>query len=423
MGLDLFIKQADPAALPDAAGKRIIQAKFCYFKPCLQKAMLSKEDHLVSQHSVVISGTGLWTPSESITNEELVESFNEYVHRFNARNAEAIERGEMEALGVSNAAFIEKASGIKQRYVLNKEGVLDPDRMCPIIPERGDDEMSIQAEVAIKAVNQALKNAGKTAADVDAILVACSNMQRAYPAVAVEVQHYLGMERGWGYDMNVACSAATFGLQAGIDAIRSGSANCVVVVNPEITSAHLCWEDRDCHFIFGDVATAVVLEREDSADSSNQWRVHSTKLQTKFSSNIRNNFGFLNRCDESGVGARDKLFRQEGRKVFKEVCPMVADQILTHLDELKWSADDLNRMWLHQANLSMNELIAKRVLGRPADRVEAPVILDEYANTSSAGSIIAFHKHNADLNKGDRGVICSFGAGYSIGSVMVERIV
>lgn len=102
---------------------------------------------------------------------------------------------------------------------------------------------------------------------------------------------------------------------------------------------------------------------------------------------------------------------------------MVADQILTHLDELKWSADDLNRMWLHQANLSMNELIAKRVLGRPADRVEAPVILDEYANTSSAGSIIAFHKHNADLNKGDRGVICSFGAGYSIGSVMVERIV
>ena len=99
---------------------------------------------------------------------------------------------------------------------------------------------------------QALENAGKTAADVDAILVACSNMQRAYPAVAVEVQHYLGMERGWGYDMNVACSAATFGLQAGIDAIRSGSANCVVVVNPEITSAHLCWEDRDCHFIFGE---------------------------------------------------------------------------------------------------------------------------------------------------------------------------
>ncbi|MCB1837566.1 MAG: beta-ketoacyl-ACP synthase III [Alcanivoracaceae bacterium] len=376
----------------------------------------------MTQHSVVISGTGLWTPSESISNEELVVSFNEYVRRFNERHAAEIERGEVEALGPSDAAFIEKASGIKSRYVVNKEGVLDPDRMCPIIPERSDDEMSIQAEIAVKAIEQALANAGRTPADVDAILVACSNMQRAYPAVAVEVQHYLGMERGWGYDMNVACSAATFGIQAGVDAIRTGSAKCVVVVNPEITSGHLCWTDRDCHFIFGDVATAVVLEREEDAVAASPWRILGTRLQTKFSSNIRNNFGFLNRCDESGIGARDKLFRQEGRKVFKEVCPMVAEQILDHLGSLDLTPEDLNRMWLHQANLSMNELIAKRVLGRPADRVEAPVILDEYANTSSAGSIIAFHKHNADLAKGSRGVICSFGAGYSIGSVIVERL-
>lgn len=377
----------------------------------------------MSQHSVVISGTGLWTPAESITNQELVESFNEYVRRYNERHAADIESGEINALSGSDAAFIEKASGIKQRYVLNKEGVLDPDRMCPIIAERSDDEMSVQAEISIAAIKQALANAGRTPADVDAILLACSNMQRAYPAVAVEVQHYLGMEHGWGYDMNVACSAATFGLQAGVDAIRSGNARCVVVVSPEIPSAHLCWEDRDCHFIFGDVATAVVLEREEQASSANQWSIKGTKLQTKFSSNIRNNFGFLNRCDETGVGARDKLFRQEGRKVFKEVCPMVAEQILEHLGEVGWSSAELNRMWLHQANLSMNELIAKRVLGRPADRLEAPLILDEYANTSSAGAIIAFHKHNSDLAVGARGVICSFGAGYSIGSVMVERVI
>lgn len=377
----------------------------------------------MTQHSVVISGTGLWTPSESITNEELVQSFNAYVALYNKEHAAEIESGEIEALGTSDAAFIEKASGIKQRYVVNKEGVLDPTRMSPIIPERGDDEMSIQAEIAINAIKDALANAGRTPADVDAILVACSNMQRPYPAVAVEVQHYLGMEQGWGYDMNVACSAATFGLQAAVDAIRTGSADCVVVVNPEITSGHLCWTDRDCHFIFGDVSTALVLERADKATSANQWAVKGTRLQTKFSSNIRNNFGFLNRADESGIGARDKLFRQEGRKVFKEVCPMVAEQILSHLGEHSIAPGDLKRMWLHQANLSMNELIAKRVLGRPADRVEAPVILDEYANTSSAGSIIAFHKHNQDLPKGALGVICSFGAGYSIGSVIVERTV
>lgn len=376
----------------------------------------------MTKQQVVISGTGLWTPAESITNEELVESFNRYVELFNQANADAIDAGELEALQPSNAEFIEKASGIQQRYVINKSGILDPERMAPSIPERSDDEPSIQAEIAVNAIKQALESAGRTVADVDAVLVACSNMQRPYPAMAVEIQHYLGMERGWGYDMNVACSSATFGLQAAVDSLRSGSAKCIVVVNPEICSGHLAWEDRDCHFIFGDVATAMVLELEEEATSSNQWRVLGTKLATQFSNNIRNNFGFLNRADESGIGKRDKLFRQEGRKVFREVCPMVAKQISAHLGENELAADDLKRMWLHQANLSMNQFIARRVLGREATTEEAPVILNEYANTSSAGSIIAFHKHNQDLTPGDKGVICSFGAGYSIGSVIVEKV-
>ncbi|PNE03536.1 3-oxoacyl-(acyl carrier protein) synthase III [Alcanivorax sp. MD8A] len=373
-------------------------------------------------YSVVISGTGLWTPEQTITNDELVASFNQYVERFNADNADAIAAGEVTALDPSNSAFIEKASGIKQRYVINKSGVLDPERLAPSIPERADDELSLQAEIAVNAAKQALDNANLTANDLDAVLVACSNMQRPYPAMAVEVQDALGMEHGWGYDMNVACSSATFGIQAGVDAIRNGSARRVLMVNPEICSAHLAWEDRDCHFIFGDVATAVILERKEDATSDNQWEVLGTRLQTKFSSNIRNNFGFLNRADESGVGARDKLFRQEGRKVFKEVCPMVAEQITSHLADTDIAVDSVNRMWLHQANLSMNELISKRVLGRPATREEAPVILDDYANTSSAGSIIAFHKYNGDLPAGSHGVICSFGAGYSIGSVIVNRV-
>lgn len=375
----------------------------------------------MSQDSVVISGTGLWTPPQSITNEELVESFNEYVRRYNERHAAEIEAGERAPLAPSSTEFIEKASGIKQRYVLDKEGVLDPDRLCPRIPERPDEEISVQAELALNSIRPALEAAGRKPADVDAVLVACSNLQRPYPAMATEVQHYLGMEDGWGYDMNVACSSATFGLQAAVDAIRNGNARCVVVVNPEICSGHLAWEDRDCHFIFGDVSTALVLEREEDAISDTRWSVLGTRLRTRFSSNIRNNFGFLNRCDERGVGTRDKLFRQEGRKVFKEVCPMVAEQITGHLADLGIEPDQLSRMWLHQANLGMNELITKRVLGHVASRDEAPVILDEYANTSSAGSIIAFHRHRDDIQAGGKGVICSFGAGYSIGSVVVER--
>ena len=83
---------------------------------------------------------------------------------------------------------------------------------------------------------------------------------------------------------------------------------------------------------------------------------------------------------------------------------------------------DLKRMWLHQANLSMNQLIAKKVLGKEVDMIKAPVVLDEYANTSSAGSIIAFHKPSGDFTNGDTGLICSFGAGYSAGAVFVRKV-
>tara|TARA_B100000965_G_scaffold43114_1_gene31583 strand:+ start:976 stop:1716 length:741 start_codon:yes stop_codon:yes gene_type:complete len=245
-------------------------------------------------------------------------------------------------------------------------------------------------------------------------------MQRAYPAMAIEVQDALGI-KGFGFDMNVACSSATFGLQAAKDAILAGSARSVLVLNPEICSGHLAWEDRDCHFIFGDVCTAMIVERLETSTSADNWEILGSRLQTQFSNNIRNNFGFLNRCDESGVGARDKLFRQNGRKVFKEVVPMVAEMIVSHLSDEGIETDDLKRMWLHQANLGMNLLISKKVLGREATAEEAPVILNEYANTSSAGSVIAFHKYRQDMAAGEIGVICSFGAGYSAGSIIVKR--
>lgn len=369
---------------------------------------------------IVISGTGLYTPPESISNAELVKAFNAYVDRFNSDNAAAIEAGELAALNHSSEEFIVKASGIKSRYVVNKSGILNPERMLPEIPERNNDRPSVQCEMALAAAREAMAQAGKSAQDIDAVIVAASNMQRPYPAMAIELQSALGI-KGFGFDMNVACSSATFGLQQARDAIANSSARCVLMVNPEICSGHLNFRDRDSHFIFGDVCTAVIIERRESTSSDDCYRIIDSKLQTIYSNNIRNNFGFLNRCDESAVGNRDKLFVQEGRKVFKEVCPAVARQISEQLETLAIEPNSLKRLWLHQANLSMNQLIAKKVLGREAQPSEAPTILDEYANTSSAGSVIAFHKHRADLQSGDRGVLCSFGAGYSIGSVVLEK--
>lgn len=371
-------------------------------------------------HNVVISGTGLYTPANSISNDELVESFNAYVRLFNAEHAVAIEGGEVQALTESNAAFIEKASGIKSRFVMDKAGILDPTRMTPRIPERSNDEWSILCQMGVAAAEQALARAGKTAADVDGVIVACSNLQRAYPAISIEVQAALGIQ-GFGYDMNVACSSATFGIQAANNSVQLGQARAVLVISPEICTGHLNFRDRDSHFIFGDAATAVLVERADLATSAHQFEIVGTKLLTQFSNNIRNNFGFLNRAAEEGIGAPDKLFVQEGRKVFRDVCPMVAELIGTHLAQNQLGIGDVKRLWLHQANLSMNQLIARRLLGREAEAHEAPVILDTYGNTSSAGSVIAFHKNQDDLPSGALGVLSSFGAGYSIGCVLLRK--
>ena len=370
-------------------------------------------------HHPVISATGLFTPSDSISNQELVASFNAYVELFNLENAAKIANGEIAALQPSSVEFIEKASGIKSRHVLAKKPILDPAIMSPRWKERANDELSIMAEIGVAAARQALDRAGRDPADVDAVLCAASNMERAYPALAIEIQNALGIE-GFAFDMNVACSSATFGIQTAGDYVRSGNAKSVLVVSPEITSGHLNWRDRDGHFIFGDVATAVLVEDSSIAPESH-WDILGTKLKTVFSNNIRNNFGFLNRADPANADNPDKLFVQEGRKVFKEVVPMVSSMILAEADRLEIDTRGLRRLWLHQANAGMNRLIAHRVLGHEAGADESPMVLDSYGNTSSAGSIIAFHLNCDDLKTGDIGLICSFGAGYSAGTVFVKK--
>jgi beta-ketodecanoyl-[acyl-carrier-protein] synthase len=234
------------------------------------------------------------------------------------------------------------------------------------------------------------------------------------------VQEALGT-KGFAFDMNVACSSATFGINVARDMIAAGSVRRVLVVSPEICTGHLNFRDRESHFIFGDACTAVVLEDLDKCTAPEPYEILGTRLATKFSNNIRNNFGFLNRAAPEHAGDADKLFVQQGRKVFKDVSPMVAELVSSHLDSLGIAPSAVRRMWLHQANGTMNQWITRKVLGREATAEEAPSVLEDYANTSSCGSIITFHKHRAGLAVGDVGVVCSFGAGYSVGSVIVRK--
>ncbi|ABE75191.1 beta-ketoacyl-ACP synthase III [Psychrobacter cryohalolentis] len=377
-----------------------------------------------------ITGTGLYIPPFSISNEELVESFNQYVEKYNTKHAADIEAGTLTALQPSSAAFIEKVSGIKSRYVMEKDGILNPDIMAPVIAYRNlGEELSIMAEMGVAALNDALADAGLEANDLDGIILACSNFQRTYPAVSIEIQNAIGMVGGFAYDMNVACSAATFGLSQAHGSIASGLAKRVAVVNVEITSAHLNWRNRDSHFIFGDVATACIVEE---LDTPKGYEILNSKLFTQFSTNIKNEYGFMDRSEFLAAQTEmypdikepvtDKLFLQNGRKVFREVCPKVSEVITEHLQENNIATSDVKMMWLHQANANMLDLILRTVIGKEADKAIVPSVIAEFANTSSASPMIVFHRYKDDLASGDLGVICSFGAGYSIGSVIVRKV-
>ena len=270
------------------------------------------------------------------------------------------------------------------------------------------------------AASDAIKDAGISAADIDAVVVSCAYTQRSYPAIAIEVQNELGIE-GFAFDMLVACSAATFALHRAYEMVAAGTARRVLLINPELTSPQVNYHDRDSHFIFGDVATAAIVERGDICTADQRYEILSTKAMTKFSSNVRSNMGYLSRVNDVDPFGADKLFHQNGRSVFKEVCPMAEQHLRSHVESLGFTIADIKRWWLHQANINMNQMVIKRLFEREATFEEAPIILDTYANTASAGSIIAFHLYKRDLAKGDLGVICSFGAGYSIGSLVVRK--
>ncbi|HET9843830.1 MAG TPA: beta-ketoacyl-ACP synthase III [Gammaproteobacteria bacterium] len=370
----------------------------------------------------VITGTGFYHPPFAITNHELVTSFNQYVDLFNTQNKDAIENGTKTPLEYSSAEFIEKASGIKNRYVIDKHGILDIHRMRPYFAQREDDALCLQAELAVNAISPALQNAYKKNTDIDAIILSTSVLQRAYPNIAIEVQNALSAT-GFAFDMSVACSSATFGLSMANDLINSDQADLVVVVSPEISSAHLDFTLRDAHFIFGDAATAVIVENKHKVRQKIAWDILSSHRTTEYSNHIRNNFGFINACElKNDESLAIKLFTQKGRKVFRDVVPKAFEHILAHCEKHYLNSHDIKRYWLHQANRHMNDLIAKKLLNRDPTFEDAPLILDQYGNTASAGSIIAFHQYRDDLPIGTHGMICSFGAGYSIGSLLVKKI-
>ena len=382
----------------------------------------------MSEENIVVSGTGLYTPPYAISNEELVESFNSWAEQHNSENAAAIFAGEKEEKQLSDVDFIEKASGIKSRFMMEKAGVVDPGRLRSKLSPAAEPDtffgVPAQVVMALGAAAEALAKAGLEGPDIDLVIFSSSVFERFVPSIAVEIQSELGAG-GFAYDMAVGCSSATFGMSNAMDAVRGGIASRVLVITSEYITPAMNFKDRDSHFIFGDACVAMVVESERTTKSKTAFRIRSRKLFTKFSMNIRAGFGtrlFLEEGDDLLKENPDVRFLQNGRTVFKELVPRVIRLVKGHMAEQNLEISQVRRIWLHQANIHMNEMAGRKILGEMPTQDKAPIILDEYANTAGAGCIIAFHKFKEDFESGEIGVLCSFGAGYSIGCLVLERV-
>ena len=370
-------------------------------------------------HNIHIAGTGLWYPEEKISNEELVNTYNTYVEKFNTENKSKINDGSVVPMEYSSVEFIEKASGIKSRHVVDKEGILDINRMMPRVQNELEGRMSAHVEAGIKASQDAMKQANVTPEQIDGVIVGTSHSARNYPAIAIEIQNELNI-KGYAYDMLVGCSSTTFAINNAFSDIASGLAETILVVNPEINTPGVDFTRRDNHFIFGDGCAASVIQK--NSKSQKAFKILDRKLYTQFSNNIRSNFSYLNRAAVDRVNEDKLMFNQNGRGVFKDVCPLVASLIKEQLNKNNILPNQISKFWLHQANGKMIRLITSKILGTDdfPDNI-SPMPIAQFGNLASVGSLFAFNLNN-DLKKGDKGVICSFGAGYSVCSIIVEKI-
>jgi beta-ketodecanoyl-[acyl-carrier-protein] synthase len=371
---------------------------------------------------VAISGLGVELPAHSISNEELVASYNGWVEAENARRAGT---GEEPVRG-SSAEFIEQASGILNRRVHTREGILDISRMTPLIPARDDDAVSVTAEFGAAAGRKALDDAGLDGQDIDLVICAGSHLQRLYPAIGIEIQKELGTA-GAAFDMSLGCSSAVGGLHVAFNLVRAGAHRRVMVVTPELITGHLNFRDRQTHFIFGDAATAVIVEGlDDGEEKKGRFELVDTRSWTQFSNAIRSNFGYLDRAaqdDPSFVPTEGKLIKQVGNKVFKEVTVAGHRFIVDFLGEHGHTPQTIRRFWLHQANARMNAMILKLSFGgEDVGHDRAPMVLDRLGNTAAAGAIIALQENHKDMDAGEYGLLCAFGAGYSIGGALLRMM-
>jgi 3-oxoacyl-[acyl-carrier-protein] synthase-3 len=305
-----------------------------------------------------------------------------------------VENAEFEASLDTSDEWIRSRSGIERRHFA-----------------AGDETTS---GMAIDAARHALDMAGLSPQDVDAVVVATSTPDLTFPSVATMVQSGLGMPGGFAFDVQAVCAGFVYALANADALIRAGQARRVVVIGSETFSRIMDWTDRSTCVLFGDGAGALVLEAQDGTGGPEDRGILATDLHSD--GRYRDLLYVDGGVSTSGSAG---VLRMEGREVFRHAVEKLAETAEVALHKAGVTADDIDWIVPHQANLRIITRTAQK-MGVGMDRVV--VTVQDHGNTSAASIPLALSVAVADgrIRRGDLLVAEAIGGGLAWGSVVIR---
>jgi len=317
-----------------------------------------------------LAGAGGYLPERVLTNDELAQTLD------------------------TSDAWIAERTGIRQRHIAGPD-----DTAC---------------SMGAAAARAALAAAGAAPSAVDAVLVATSTPDQAFPAVAVRIQHALGIPGGFALDLSAACSGFIFALATADAFIRSGQVRYALVIGTEVYSRILNWQDRGTCVLFGDGAGAVLLAAAPGTGSSTDRGLLSTHLHSDGA------LGDILYVD-GAVGRRDRpgTLLMNGREVFRHAVARMAEAVDEALAANNLTHADVDWLVPHQANRRIIDAMGRR-LHLPPERVV--VTVDRHANTSAASIPLALAEALADqrIRPGQLVLMEALGGGLTWGSALLR---
>ncbi len=326
-----------------------------------------------SSTMAMIAGTGLGVSGKILTNFDL------------------------EKMVDTSDQWIRERSGIERRHIL--------------------EEGKANSDIATMAAENALRDAGISAKDLDMIIVATITPDSLFPSTACRVQAKLGAVNAAAFDVSAACSGFIYSLALADSFIKNGNAKNILVIGSEVLSRITDWEDRSTCVLFGDGAGAVIV-----TPSDNQKGIVSTYIKSD------GRLGNLLYIEGGGsmyppthetVDKKMHYIKMQGREVFKYAVRAMIEAAIQSLKQAGYKADDIDLLIAHQANVRIIEAIAQR-LKLPEEKVF--VNIQEYGNTSAASIPIALAEAREEgrLKDGDKCLLVAFGGGFTWGSALIQ---